>query len=318
MDTNGLINREEIIKLCKELKVAYPLNYSKRLKQHYPEQYNIIKQHNENMGDISTTQMMFNYMNNILSLPICPATGNVLKFNVSKWRYMKFWGKGTLTPEFAKERGKTLIGRKFKKTYPNLDKVHIPNITYEELYSKFIKMYGDKPYNSIWQHLKKHNPVMFKQILKQYKNYKPFAACMYMLKHNMSQPPVCPHSNEFCTYVSVDRGFKPYNTKSIIQVKKARKAEKYKAAQIYDIDTVKELLNKYIPTFTTCQNLKQCLLAVDPNIVKTVIESVPSSLTNKFAEKVYILLNGNPTKTVSYGKLFFQSFYKGYNERFAT
>jgi hypothetical protein len=307
--------------LILELKTSYPKHYIKMIKTRNFKLWLKIQEFNKDIEcsyEITNAQKVYNYLNNIKIIPLCPATSKQLNFLNTKFEYRKFCGRGIFTTEFTRDRGSKRTGTKYNKNIIDYKTLKTELTSFKSIYLEYKKVLSTSTFNAASQLLSTKYPKLKNEIHNYFNYYEPFRACLYCIINNIEAIPVCEIDKvSLCTFLGEKKGFtKTANINAHI-LKSINVKNKIDTANVINKDELIVSLRSKILELKSYQNLKQSLLKIDPDIVASVIHYT-SQLKNikKFSERCYILLNGVPQKSRDKIKLHYQSFNEGYYERF--
>ena len=294
------------------LKKIKPRHYVAMFKRQYSDLWSVIEQYNnkyfagENIT--SNPQKIYNYLNNITSIPLCPLTNKKLKFWDLKFEYRKYAIKGQILPEVRAK-----AAEKMKENYKlpviiDFKTIEAEKLTFKELKNKFQKLIKGPRFSDKLNQLHFH-PELSKQIYQFYKKLEPMTACVWLLEHDMKYLP------DNWEYYPIGRCCREKMTQH--ERAKLNKQLKYSNAVVYDLNTTKSKLEKFIQQLINFQNVKQSLFKYDVNLCKSVINYTPdmNDIDNKFTERVYFLLYGKPEVKDKNQIAVFTTFEKGYEIR---
>lgn len=299
---------ETDISIILELKQNKPKHYIAMLKRHHTHIWNNIEQFNKNIQcdyEMSSPQMVFNYINNIQNIPLCPVTNTQLKFFNAKFEYRKFNGRGMFTQEFTKNRAKN---HKYKPLirpdYLSLDvKLHTFNEIIEEYTNKGLFSVDA---NQASQQLTWRFPELKKAIHQYYGIDKKWRLCHKWIRSKIENI-----DNKIYGY---DGSIKEYTDLNEFK-RKNRQKRIENAILLSKNETIKKLYD-FINSQTHFHSIYQTLVAYQPEVVKSVLHYTQHLDLKKFTEKVYILLYGEPKLYDSKNiHNVFKCFTKGYEKR---
>ena len=300
----------ETIKYCKE---KYPKQWIIYIKKHYPQIWDKIEKHNiKYFGNLSSNvQKVFNYINNITQIPLCPITQKPLKFWDLKFTYRKYAVKGHILPESRVISSQKLKGHKGIRP-PDFTQIEINEpIIFNDIYNEYINVTSDCKRNvDKINRLSFKYPKLKKKIWLFYNKQEPFFCNLWLLERKLEKIPDNYKWNKW-TYAFEE---------DISPQEKAlkNKIEKYNNAIIYDKQDTIEKIKKYLKLLPNYQNIKQSFFKIDINIIKSIYFYTPqmNDIDNKFAERVYFLLYGKPeNKNTDDYKIVFTTFENGYEIR---
>ncbi len=294
------------------LKNTKPKHYVAMFKRQYPDLWDVIEQYNNkffvNENITNNPQKIYNYLNKITSIPLCPLSNKKLKFWDLKFEYRKYAIKGQLLPEV-----RTNAIEKMKKNYKlpvivDFKSIEAKKLTFKELKNKFQKFIKGPRFSDKLNQLH-FQPKLSKQIYQFYNNLEPMTACVWLLEHNMEYLP------DNWEYYPI--GYCCREKMTPHERIKNNKIIKYNNAIVYSLEETKSKLDAFIKQLTCFQNVKQSLFKYDVNLCKSVINYTPdmNDIDNKFTERVYFLLYGKPEVKDKNQIAVFTTFENGYEIR---
>lgn len=319
--THPTLSRQQEIDIIKSLRLTKPRHYITLLRRYHEGIYNKIQDFNvDSFNEVSNSQKAYNFCNDITVPPTCPVTKTRLNFINNEWQYRKYGCRGVSTQEQILKRSQKRIGSKFIKKHISIDSLPTVYISYNNLKKHYDSIIADRDtsLSIICQLLKFKYPHLKKQIIDYYKvSQIPFKALVYCIHNDIETVPRCKYDPQYyCTFDNAARGFRNYNVKNH-QLKKKETISNSIAQGIisYTKEECIETLTTFIESLPSLQNLKQCILAYDRNLHQSILYYTPN-IEGTFSKKCYLLLNGNPKKKKDRVKLHYQSFNKGFIQRF--
>ena len=293
-----------------DLRQSNPKHYVSMFKKRYPSYWNIIEEYNKKYFTEYTTftspQKIYNYVNELQSIPLCPISNKPVKFWDSKFIYRQYAVKGKLLPEI---RSKAIVKLKtnYKSpTIPDFKNFNVENLTFDQLKTKYQKLIKGPRLSDKLNQLH-FQPELSKQIYTFYNELEPMTACVWLLEHNMSY---LPSNWEYYHAKRCCREKMSKNERSI-----ANKNEKYNNAPIYDKYITINKLREYVKNLKDYHSFKPTMFKNDISLVKSIEEYTKELGDVKFVEKAYYLLHGKPENNDPDTNIVFTTFENGYEMR---
>lgn len=314
-------DKQHQVSIITQLRKSKPRHYIKLLEKHYPTIFKDIQDFNtEHFNNVNNSQKAYNFCNDITKPPLCSITGSKLNFINNEWQYRTYGCRGVFTQEHVAKRSQKRIGAKFTKKYISVDSLPITHTLFEDIKSKYELniINRDSSLSTICQLLKFRYPDLKKQIIDYYNAKQvPFKALVYCIHNSIEKIPRCRFDPQYyCTFINAKEGFRDYNVENS-HYKRNETLTNYinKGAVIYTREECVEKLTALTINLKSLQNLKLSVLSYDSNLHQSILYHT-SNIEGTFSKKCYILLNGNPSKKKDRVKLHYQSFNKGFIQRF--
>jgi hypothetical protein len=321
MDSNTL--------LVLKIKKRHPKHYCKLLQNKYLKIWNEIEKYNKDFFvriELTNPQKIFNWVYQIHEIPKCPIKNVPLKFYDLKFEYRKFSERGLASKELIEQRAKN------RTYYPNAEerlkgiseKEFIFEENFKEIAKEQIQELFKKVNNigAVCASLKtKKNAKLYFFVKKNYPFTKTLPESLHCLIHSKNEIPKCPLSGLSLPFVNFEKGYRSTHPKAAKILKKNNKQKALENAPILNLEETKiqlrNLLNELEEKKIALKNLKQSAFKKNASLVKSVEEHTKEykTLTNKWSEKAYLLLQSEP-KTLENVRFF--SFEVGYYDTFVN
>lgn len=320
------INIDELKQLVIKTRHEHPKNWVVMIKRRYLYIYELAKQHDKkyNLDVKNNSQLFYNWCYDIKNIPCCEVTKKQLNFKNNGWEYRKVGGKGVFTKEMQNQKTKTRCNNDKKrkiegKSYSLNKKISFIPLNdknpheYKDIITKILQ---DCNYNygGLLVKIANRNPEIIGSLKTHYDN---LIEGFYCVVHSIKERPFCEYTKKPTPFLGPKHGYKKYHPSAVIDVKRNNikniDVKINNIDSVYDIETTKRLLRKFISNLSSLQNIKQCLYKTEENykLIKSIYDYTKHLNTKKFSEKCFYLLNGHPE--IENGKFKFNSFIKGYN-----
>ena len=297
-------------------------------KKSFKSIYQEVVDFNRNMKCSSFQQMLYNWLNDITAIPKCPLTNKEVIFNKYRGKYEKYRGRG----------------RRSKESQERITKKRLENINYSQIYENKRQI---PPIKTSFQNIKRlitdvflpidnfggfsikflsrypeiYNYVNSDEFLSDSQN---FQEKIYRVINDLEVAPVCEVDGvSKCNFLGFTKGYSKYNNQNY---RLARKNERLKVLDsiknFYDggetFKKIQQQLQSLEKKGKSKQNLYQCFFSYDPVLVKSIFKHTENFPNIKFSNRVFLLLNGEPTPDKGYIKPVFFSLEGGYSMRFSS
>lgn len=283
MNIEELDNKKQIIL---ELKQNHPRHYCQMTKRRHPDIWKEICCFNNTIQcdyTMNSSQMIYNWLYNIVKIPVCPVKGTQLPFYNHNFEYRKFSGRGIFTDEFISNRTKpTKLTNKVKPDYKSIE---VRSHSFNELMDLYAK-YGlyNMDSNKASQHLTWRHPELKKAIHQYYGLDKDWWHCHKWIRNKVESIKG--------KVVGYDGSIKQYN--NLNEYKRQNRKNKIENAELLSKEETIKRLSDFIKSQKHFHNIYQNLASYQPELVKSVEYYTKHIDVKKFTERVYILLYGKP------------------------
>ena len=323
------------------LKRDYPVHYTRMIQKHHPDIWGEIVEfmHSCNLQHVtSRPQMIFHWLNGITDIPVCPVKHVPLKFHSHKFEYRMFAGKGVFTPDFLKCRMQSHVSNPIavKATLRRIElSAQQVKLTYNEARELLLKIIAELKINFdsvsyvggiISQLMWKYPAVLnFIRTHESYTNIKKTAERLYLLYYNMEAPPTCKYTKLPCSFISISKGYKPYNRAGLSQYKREVREQRVSLSvgdQCYQKEIIADKINIFFEYLHEAnkskQNLKGSMRAYDALLVKSVLYHTRELPLKRFSERVWLLSHGDEESSITADikSYRFTSFKTGFTKKF--
>lgn len=297
------------------------------MKKRFPDILEQIKNYDiaNNLTASSFPQMLYNWLYRLKEHPKCPITNQDVLFDKNRFIYKEFRGKGTRSKETqAIITEKRLQSIDYKGTYEKLKQLPPKKVSFQKIreiiLSEFYPVlnFGGFCVSFLTSYPEIYNYVNSNDFMPMCES---FTEKMYCILNNMEFPPVCVFDNENkCTFKSFTQGYSEYGPNFRLARKGIRNNAINSVTSIYDkketVDKINEHINLLKNAGKATNNLFQTFTSVDSKLTKSILSHTEQYEKIKFSNRVFLLINGEPSAEKSYIKPVFHSLDKGYDMRF--
>ena len=315
--------------LVRDLKANKPKHYLKLLKTHYG---GILAEIEEYYKDIPASenflpaQKVFHWLNQTKEVPKCPVTNVVVNFDLHKFCYKKFAGRGVLSEESIRNRAESRVRN--KNTPKGEDRIFRGGSVfdyepgYEEEARQAITAIFAKAGTAggtLASIKSAKNAKLYCFLKEKYSDSKTTSEQLYRFLNRVESIPLCPLSGKPRPYVNFVSGYSETHPSASADKRRDNLNKKLKVSPILPKEETIKLLRDLIDSLKnreiSVNNLKQSAARQCPALVRSVVEHTKEfkTLTGKWSERAYQLLHQIPEDM---GKARFSSFGVGYYDTF--